>query len=562
MIAIPPVPLTLGVTGHRNLVAAEVPEIEARLRELFEQLRRRFPDVPLRLLSPLAEGADRVAARIAQAAGIELVVALPFEVNEYERDFEHPESLREFRELLSIASSVEVIGGEPDRSRTECYARVGAYVSDHCQILIAVWDGKPGTRPGGTAEIVDYHQFGSLPGLELVRSADRLLAGDQTDLVAHVVCSRNCSNGSPADGLRPGRLRWLIAEPDRQVVDDIPVDRARMFARTGQFNRDCARWVPDPDPAGLLPGWSGEMNSQPDLVRTGMYFAAADQLANQFRSRYRRALKLLHVVAILMGVAFIAYADLGQHWTIIAYLFLFCAGLVLYQIANHHEWHRKFLDYRALAEGLRIQFYWRLAGVSGQLRNDFAYDNFLHKKDVEIGWIRNVMRFASAPRSSIEPVSSTASLNDVIGWWIGDSAGPGQLGYFEARCANHHRHVRNTRTLVAASLWGGFGLTVLLILFQRTIDPTLVNAMVAGMGLLPLIAAVREAYAHKVAESELLKQYRFMLGVYRQARFHLDHSTELVEKRRILRALGEAALDEHAEWLLTHRERPLEPGKL
>ncbi|MGH8494573.1 MAG: hypothetical protein ACREVN_00380 [Gammaproteobacteria bacterium] len=35
-----------------------------------------------------------------------------------------------------------------------------------------------------------------------------------------------------------------------------------------------------------------------------------------------------------------------------------------------------------------------------------------------------------------------------------------------------------------------------------------------------------------------------------------------LEKRQILHALGDAALDEHAEWILMHRERPLEHGKL
>lgn len=35
------VPLTLGVTRHRNLVGEEIPAIEARLRELFDQLATR-----------------------------------------------------------------------------------------------------------------------------------------------------------------------------------------------------------------------------------------------------------------------------------------------------------------------------------------------------------------------------------------------------------------------------------------------------------------------------------------------------------------------------------------
>ena len=50
--------------------------------------------------------------------------------------------------------------------------------------------------------------------------------------------------------------------------------------------------------------------------------------------------------------------------------------------------------------------------------------------------------------------------------------------------------------------------------------------------------------------------------VFGKARTLLESSGEIGFQRRVLKALGQAALDEGAEWLLMHRERPLEPGKL
>ena len=79
---------------------------------------------------------------------------------------------------------------------------------------------------------------------------------------------------------------------------------------------------------------------------------------------------------------------------------------------------------------------------------------------------------------------------------------------------------------------------------------------------LPLIAGVRDAYSHKKAERELIKQYRFMSKVLANARRLLDSSPDLAFRRRILMAVGNAALEEHAEWILMHRERPLEHGGL
>jgi hypothetical protein len=53
-----------------------------------------------------------------------------------------------------------------------------------------------------------------------------------------------------------------------------------------------------------------------------------------------------------------------------------------------------------------------------------------------------------------------------------------------------------------------------------------------------------------------------MSGVFRKARKLLDGSRDVGFRRRVLKALGQAALEESGEWLLMHRERPLEHGKL
>ena len=74
-------------------------------------------------------------------------------------------------------------------------------------------------------------------------------------------------------------------------------------------------------------------------------------------------------------------------------------------------------------------------------------------------------------------------------------------------------------------------------------------------------AAVKITEAYRKADKELVKQYRFMHRIYRNARTALDAAAGPRERREILRALGEAALAEHAEWTLMHRHRPIEHGR-
>src|SRR5215472_4267946 len=98
------IPLVLGVTGHRDLRKEDVVELERRVRDLTDQLHNDYPHTSLRLLSPLAEGADRLVARVALESDVELFVPLPVPRDDYERDF--PETSDEFNSLLGRATAV------------------------------------------------------------------------------------------------------------------------------------------------------------------------------------------------------------------------------------------------------------------------------------------------------------------------------------------------------------------------------------------------------------------------------------------------------------------------
>jgi hypothetical protein len=82
-----PLQLFIGITGHRDLRTEDIPNLEKAIRQVFEGLARDYPHTPVFLLSPLAEGADRLAARVALEMGVSLAVPMPMPQEEYEKDF-------------------------------------------------------------------------------------------------------------------------------------------------------------------------------------------------------------------------------------------------------------------------------------------------------------------------------------------------------------------------------------------------------------------------------------------------------------------------------------------
>ena len=68
------------------------------------------------------------------------------------------------------------------------------------------------------------------------------------------------------------------------------------------------------------------------------------------------------------------------------------ASIAVWWIARRADWQRRYLDYRVLAEALRVQFYWAVAGVDRPKLSRFGHDVFLKRHDLELGWIRNILR--------------------------------------------------------------------------------------------------------------------------------------------------------------------------
>jgi uncharacterized protein DUF4231 len=294
-------------------------------------------------------------------------------------------------------------------------------------------------------------------------------------------------------------------------------------------------------------------------------FSAADGLAIHFQRRVLLAMRGTHILAALTGIAFVCYSDLPSNlpyhfYGIYVFIALFGAGVLFAWLARRRDWHRKYIDYRALAEGLRVQRWWRRAGIVGAGSSAFAHDNFLRKQDIELGWIRNVMRAASLDRNDSAPASD-AALATVVDEWVGAPARGGQLDYYGRKTAHRSRMHRLTRRVGLACLWISISIGILLALLQRQLGSDNANLLVSVMGVLAIIAAARESYAYRKGDKELSKQYRYMFDIFANARAKLDAADAAEVKRDILRELGEAALAEHSEWALMHRERPLENAR-
>ena len=136
----------IGVTGHQGLPADVIEEITEQVTRILQEMER-----PLIGYSSLAEGADQLVAQLILNAGGQLHAVIPSK--DYDTTFSSTPKHNYARLLGAAAAATHLSFPEPSE---EAYDAAGKWVAEHCDVLIAVWDGLPARGLGGTANAVAH----------------------------------------------------------------------------------------------------------------------------------------------------------------------------------------------------------------------------------------------------------------------------------------------------------------------------------------------------------------------------------------------------------------------
>lgn len=147
----------IAITGHRpNKLGNDYTMsnkmcvgIRARVTEYVIAFQKSLKDgEKLTLITGMALGIDQMFAEIAISLNIPFIAAIPFK----NQDRKWPEQSRtKYLNLLAKAHEIINVSGADDY-KIEYMQDRNIWMVQHCDILIAVWDG----TSGGTKNCVDY----------------------------------------------------------------------------------------------------------------------------------------------------------------------------------------------------------------------------------------------------------------------------------------------------------------------------------------------------------------------------------------------------------------------
>ena len=516
------IPLVVGVSGHLALRRQDLPALKEAVRSCLESLRQEYPHTPLVLLDSLARGADLLCAETAEELGVPLMAALPLEAGDYERDFDS-ETLPRFRAQLARADRVFVTPASesppPEPDRDFFYRQAGIYVAGHCHVLLALWDGgAPAPGGCGTAEAVDF-------ALREEWACSAPAHGGR--IVIHLHAPRSQEDPTP-----PGTLRRLgDGEMSRLIL-----------ARTEEYNRLAAS-LPPPTKR-LLPEDADADGVLRDVERR---YQAADRLSLTYAEQYRRVLAALAGLGTAITLAFLLYDEAELHALILLCGAALLAAWLCRRFAQRSECHRRFIEYRMLAEALRVQGFLRYAGSPTEIVSLLSWC-----QQEDAAWI-------AAALETMCPGPAPGPARDIRRCWI-----EAQRNYHQQAAKKSDRKLSASDRVVRLAFIGSVALYLAALIFELCFG-----------GLLPLggLSAGTTALFRaglKIALGTLSAATLFISGYY--GHLSLDQVSEdhrkmgrfyalvsgLLERQgqteALLRAVAREELSENLRWCAYQRD--------
>lgn len=534
------IPITVGIIGHLDAIITD--DHKKIIARLFDDISARYPHSPVCLFSQLAEGTDTEIAELflsirrQTSRDYRLIVPLPYDLDEYKSKLD-PENARRFEDLLAAAERYFVIEHHDTHSQSDLYRFGGQFVADSSMILIALWENEDNGKKGGTADIVKYKISGSFEE-EVV---DNVF--DMKSSLISLTCNRK--SGDPKS----------IDLPSKPLLDELLKDGSvtRTLEKVEELNRSLAKMPEDTIRKSENYLFEDQHTLSGPMTMLRRYFAVIDATAIGNQKVNNLVTASLFVLGFIILFFFEWYKHLGLDPNmLIATTGLIVVAYVIFRLS--HQWHNhsRFLENRALAEALRIQFFWELGGVK---RPVAEYILRIHK--AELNWIKYILHAIYG--LCYEGALHAGADRQIKSSWLTD-----QRQYFDKRIALIHRIHKRHEIISRTALALAFAAIVSIFFLEKYYEEHhLLHPIIVVIGSLFGIFAISKGYVEKKGYSQILNQYTLMRDIYasvlqKVAEIELDSRgahTKRKQLERLYYLAGKEALIENGNWYIVFKEK-------
>ena len=275
--------------------------------------------------------------------------------------------------------------------------------------------------------------------------------------------------------------------------------------------------------------------TDPTLKVIDELYGAADVLSIKNAQKHQRILLALSVIGTLITMAFLLYDEAELHGLILACTVMILFLFYIRKKADNLDCHRKYIEYRVLAETLRVQFFLSVAGVKKQVKDILPW--FIRQG---LPWIEDILKTL--------PEMKNHERNPIINFWILDQR-TYHNGALEKAQNKKNRDNRTTRIVIVITIIA-YIVTLIFELFIYAQNPGVdVNAVRAILkivvGTMSAVTLFTSSYYGKLSLTYTIKDHKRMIALYDNAEREISKKGETEE---ILIELAREFLIENSTW--------------
>jgi hypothetical protein len=204
-------------------------------------------------------------------------------------------------------------------------------------------------------------------------------------------------------------------------------------------------------------------------------------------------------------------------------------------------------------------------------------DHYLRKQRGALEWIRNALRAWDAETLTCESQDPASAISVERLAFVGQHWVSEQRNYYARKATREQATLESEERAIEWLVRGSVALAALLALvltlplwleshalesIKHVVEEPWTHGFVMiAIVTLAVVAGLRHSYNQQMARSEHAKQFGRMAELFDAAEAQLTSQLkagETAQASELLKELGQEALEENGDWVLLHRERPLE----
>lgn len=535
------IPINVGIIGSPDAILTA--QHKNLIENLFKDLAANYPHSPVCLFSNAATKADRLAATLflnLKAANekykekFELIIPLSQDDHSsYDADDERTDILAKAKRKFFVTQVHNRSGRSP-------YSDTLKFAADNSLILIALWNGLD--DKDGIAELVSFKRFGD---------EDNVAKNTFEYEGSVIIIPGSPDVGEIAESSINNESESLL----NKALGDSTISQA--LDKIEEINSESSKIA-----SGSEFLSQNELTDNPDDLSEAQksilnIYSDLDILSLQHHKRYNLTVSCLFITGFFIITSFGIYTNiwLSDSMLAIAILFIFLAGIIYYysKKTNHHT---KYIYSRTLAEALRIQFYWNVAGI-----NDKVSDYILRIHRKEFVWIEHILSSVYGTTYSTSQITEK-TVNNLATNWVKK-----QAVFFDSSIKKMNQKIAIYQIISNASfLTAAVLLLSIFFLDKLYIRNNWMNFLQVLIGTLLGIFALIRGYIQIKGYAQLLNQYELMKVLYTKAENKINSldldsersGSRLAYLKELFFIIGTESLIENGTWYLILKDK--EPG--